>query len=188
MISSSRAWIETFSGGQLHILDPRQEEISIIDIAHGLSQLCRFTGQCRKFYSVAEHAYHVSYLVPEEDALWGLSHDDSEAYISDLNSPLKNFTEAGPAYRKIEAKIMRAICRKFGLDPVQPTSVHDADMAMLWAEKEQLMSPLKWGDKGKSASVRIQCWAPEVAEKMYLERFNELTKKEKYSGDTRSTV
>ena len=175
MIDVEKAWIETASGGQFHILEPRQDEILITDIGHALGMLCRFTGHCRRFYSVAEHSVHASRLVPEDDALWALMHDSSEAYISDVNSPMKHFTDVGVTYKRVEAKVMKAICKKFGLPVEQPQSVHEVDMAMLYAEKDQIMSALPWSDKGKSADVKIRCWSPDVAKSTFLTRFYELT-------------
>src|SRR5690348_5556551 len=135
-VDVEKAWIETYSGNRFHILDPRQDEINIVDIAHALSMMCRFTGHVRKFYSVAEHSVHVSRLVPAEDAFWGLVHDASESYIQDLNRPLKHFTPVGKTYEKIENVVMKAICKRFDLPVEQPESVHIADNAMLYAEKD----------------------------------------------------
>lgn len=178
-VDVSKAWIQTASGGKFHILDPQQSEIHITDIAHALSMMCRFTGHVRRFYSVAEHSVHASRIVPANDALWALLHDASEAYIADLNRPLKHFTAVGPTYMTVEAKIMLAICQKFRLSATQPESVHVADTAMLYAEKDQLMPPVewetKWGSDQKSAKVETRCWAPDVAKAMFLSRYYELT-------------
>lgn len=178
-VDVSKAWIQTAGGGVFHILDPRQNEIFITDIAHALSMMCRFTGHVRKFYSVAEHCVHASRIVPPEDALWALLHDASEAYIADLNRPLKHFTAVGETYMTVETTIMKAICTKFRLPFEQPKSVHDADTAMLYAEKDQLMPPVdwevKWGTNQKSADVQTRCWAPDVAKAMFLSRYYELT-------------
>ena len=46
-------WMQTFTGRQFWPLDPRAEEVDIIDIAHALSQLCRFGGHTRVFYCVS---------------------------------------------------------------------------------------------------------------------------------------
>lgn len=178
-VDVSRAWIQTYSGGKFHILDPRQDEINIVDIGHALSMMCRFTGHVRRFYSVAEHCWHASHIVPAEDALWALMHDASEAYIADINRPLKHFTPVGPSYMKVEDKVMKAICKKFGMDPEQPASVHKADGMMLYAEKEQLMPPMSWETKWTAdeepAQVKIRCWKSEIAEAAFLSRFYELT-------------
>ena len=167
------AWIETFSGLKFHLLDPQPEEISIVDIAHSLSQQCRFTGHTHKFYSVSEHSVFVSRLCNREDALWGLLHDAPETYISDLSRPLKHGTPLGEIYRKIETKIMLAICHKFGLPIETPSSVHRADVSMRFAEEEQLL----YEDRGKNPSygVVILGLSPTEAERLFLERFAELT-------------
>jgi hypothetical protein len=172
------AWIETFSGRKFEILNPKPESIVIEDVAHALSQICRFGGHTRYAYSVAQHSYLGSFLVPEEDALWFLLHDASEAYISDLVSPLKHLTKVGEVYLPIEKRIMQAVCQKFNLPLAQPPSVHAADVAMLHAEKEQLMGSVpwdrKWGKLIKPADVKIKEMAPRKIEKLFLKRFRDL--------------
>lgn len=177
-VDVSKAWIETASGGVFHILDPQPEEIKIEDIAHALSMLCRFTGHCRKFYSVSEHSVLAS-LIDIENPLWSLMHDASEAYIADINRPLKHFTQAGPAYKQVEKIVMTAICKKFNLLAEEPASVKKADDVMLYAEKEQLMWPMAWdsklGDASMAADIKITGWSPEVAKAEFLHRYYKLT-------------
>lgn len=176
-VDVKRAWIQTYSGGVFHILDPQQDEILITDIGHSLAMQCRFTGHVRRFYSIAEHCVLGSRLVPQKDALWFLLHDASEAYIADINRPLKHYTGVGSEYMPVEALIMKAICKKFRLPEEEPVSIKEADNAMLFTEKDQLLPPMdwdfKWGDI-KSADVKVKCWAPEVAEVEFLHRFYEL--------------
>ena len=185
-VDASKAWIQTYSGGVFHILDPRQEEINIKDIGHSLAMQCRFTGHVRHFYSIAEHSVLGSFLVPKEHALRFLMHDASEAYIADINRPLKHFTGVGKAYLPVEANIQDAIHEKFHLQRFdhdctapEPKCIKEADNAMLYAEKEQLLPPMDWGNKWGPdevpALVKIRCWAPEVAEVEFLHRFYELT-------------
>lgn len=176
-VDVERAWIQTFSGGKFHILDPQPSEILITDIGHALGMLCRFTGHVRRFYSVAEHSVLGSYLVPKEDALWFLMHDSSESFITDINRPLKHYTAIGSVYDPIERTVMNAIIKKFGLAPVEPVSVKQVDNAMLFAEKEQLLVPLEWDSKWgnvKAAKIQVRCWPPEVAETEFLHRYYEL--------------
>lgn len=174
----SKCWIETFTGLKFDVLNPKPDQIVIEDIAHALSQICRFAGHTKHFYSVAQHAYLGSFLVPAEDALWFLNHDNSEAYIGDMSSPLKHLTKAGDAYRPVEKRIMRAICKKFGLPETQPDSVHIADVAMLYAEKKQIMGPIPWdrdwGKLIKPADVVIKEMSPRKAEQLFLKRFYKL--------------
>jgi uncharacterized protein len=177
-VDTKRAWIQTYTGGVFHILDPQQDEISILDIGHSLAMQCRFTGHVRRFYSVAEHCVHGSRLVPQKDALWFLLHDASESFLTDINRPLKHFTAIGSEYLPIEAKVMEAICQKFRLSIEEPPSVKKVDNAMLFAEKEQLLVPMEWDQKWgdvKPADVKVKCWAPEVAEVEFLHRYYELT-------------
>ena len=77
-------WMQTYTGERFWPLDPRIEDIHIRDISMALGKLCRYGGHTIFFYSVAEHSVLVSEYVPEEYALWGLLHDASEAYLSDI--------------------------------------------------------------------------------------------------------
>ena len=64
-------WILTYSGKKFWPMAPRAEDLDIVDIAHALSNNCRYTGHVRKFYSVAQHSVLASQLVPEEHAMKG---------------------------------------------------------------------------------------------------------------------
>lgn len=189
----TQAWIETAMGIAFDILEPTVDMVSIEDIAHSLSQTNRFTGHCRFPYPVSQHSRLVSYLVPHEVALWGLLHDASEAYIGDMNRPLKHFSLAGNEYRKVEDRVMEVICKKFGLSPIEPEEVKIADTQMLFAEKNQVMGGLKWDmkkehdmsrmnqDKSweeakKAANVKIVETSFYDNKKLFLNRFFELYK------------
>ena len=75
------------SGRLFDFLDPHGSDFSIEDIAHGLAHVCRYAGQCRAFFSVAEHSIIVSDLVTEF-AYEALLHDAAEAFIGDITRPL----------------------------------------------------------------------------------------------------
>ncbi len=167
-------YIETYTGRMVYPARVRPEDIAIEDIAHSLSQMCRYTGHSRQFYSVAEHSVRVSRLVPFADAAWGLLHDATEAYLVDIPSPLKRLPEFA-AYRAIEARAMRAVCEQFNLPPVQPASVTDADGIMLATEARDLM-PMKceWALVYHPLDTRIEPWDCANAEFEFLKRFAEL--------------
>src|SRR4051812_6540197 len=82
-------WMQTISGKAFFPLDPRPADVDIQDIAHALAFQCRFGGHVKEFYSVAEHSVRVSLICAHEDAKWGLLHDATEAYLSDIVRPVK---------------------------------------------------------------------------------------------------
>ncbi len=175
-------FIETFTGATVNPLKPVWADIRIEDIAHGLSNECRFNGQCRFFYSVAEHSVRVSELLEseecsEQESLWGLLHDASEAFLKDLPRPLKCDPELGPLYDKCERRLMRAICLKFSLPMVQPLVVTSADQCLLATEVRDLMHgdrPYWKKIKAEPLTNRISPWSPAVAEYEFLRRFKQL--------------
>jgi len=176
----SKAYIATYTGKKFFLLAPRKIDIDIRDIAHSLSLQCRWTGHVKFHYSVAQHAFYCSLLGPENEALERLMHDDSEAYIADMSRPLKHFTEAGGAYRKVEEPLQQMIYEKFLCKTPEPPSVKIADNLMLYAEKAQIMGYTfseadAWSATGEEqAPIQIERWTPEQAEQKFLERFEEL--------------
>jgi 5'-deoxynucleotidase YfbR-like HD superfamily hydrolase len=178
-IDASKAFIATYTGKKFFLLEPRIEDIDIIDIAHALAMQCRWTGHCKFHYSIAQHAYYCSFLGPDNEAFHRLNHDDSEAYISDMNRPLKHYTAAGEAYMKVEEPLQHLIYDAFGLPRVEPPSVKAADNAMLYAEKAQIMGYKFqecqiWTPGELAAPITVEQWSPEHAEEMFLSRFNEI--------------
>lgn len=167
-------WMATATGGRFYPLDPRANEVSIADIAHSLSMICRYGGHVSRFLSVAEHCVHVSRAVPHEDALWGLLHDASEAYVGDMIRPLKL---SMPQYREAEDRVIAAVCERFGLDSQMPESVREADSRIITNERAVAFDktdPL-WRDaQGGALSLEVQCWGPKTARARFLERFYEL--------------
>src|ERR1035437_8189217 len=133
--------ITTFSGIRFWPMLPNPADIRIEDIAHALSNQCRFGGHAREFYSVAEHSVRVSQHCPPEDALWGLLHDASEAYLCDVPAPLKELP-AFEAYRAAERSLQGTIATRFGLAPEQPESVGDADRTILRVEIRDLLTSI----------------------------------------------
>lgn len=83
--------ILTQSGRMFWPLDPRAEDVCLDDIVDGLANICRFGGQTKPRYSVAQHSVLVSYLAPKRHALWGLMHNAAEALsgFGDIAKPVK---------------------------------------------------------------------------------------------------
>lgn len=174
--SRSGDWLQTFTGRPFWPMDPRPDDIHIEDIAHALSNLCRFGGHCRTFYSVAQHSVLVSKALPPEYKRWGLLHDASEAYICDVPRPLKYHLLN---YLSIETKVMMAVAIRFGLPALIPAAVKEVDDAMLVTEVEQLMetSQRPWEKKWTSPlGIIIDPWSAEFSKQMFLEQFETLFK------------
>lgn len=191
-----RNWIQSRSGLKVDLLDPNPDAINIEDIAHALSQLCRYTGHTQRPYSVAEHSVRVSYRAEDlardgEDgspgclqriARWGLLHDATEAYLGDVSRPLKYLPDMA-GYKRIEKIWMKVIAAKFGLVGEQPPEVDQADDEMLGTEAHALMQPVhpEWGmtcPTGKLPDPLPEVgwigWHHSIAKDRFLMRFKDL--------------
>lgn len=171
---SSTQWIQTYTGRQFWPLKPSVGDVAIEDIAHALSLKCRFSGHCRKFYSVAEHSLFVSYHVPAKDALWGLLHDAAEAYLPDVARPIKADLTG---FQEIEDRLLQVIAEWAGLTWPMPVSVADADVRLLATERLQLMgpSPAPWSiEHVPPVLIPALGASPGIAEDFFLDRWARL--------------
>jgi 5'-deoxynucleotidase YfbR-like HD superfamily hydrolase len=169
-------WIQTYSGRRFTPTNPYVDAIVIQDIAHALSMKCRFNGHPKKFYSVAQHCVLVSYICDSGDALWGLMHDASEAYLVDFPAPLKHSGKFDD-YIAVEDNMQRAICKRFGLPEVEPVSVKKADKMLLATEARDLMGPLHpdWRQPAEPLPFKIDALPQQEAKNLFMKRFFELT-------------
>lgn len=173
-VKSGDDWIQTASGDAFYPLRPTLESICLADIAHGLSNLCRYGGQCRRFYSVAEHSVLLSYAVPPSLARWALLHDASEAYLVDIPKPLKPFL---PQYREAERRLAELIAARFGLEWPEPIALHTYDTRILHNEQAALHPnpPQPWNVPGSPLEgITITGWLPLQARARFLARATEL--------------
>ncbi len=170
--------IRTASGRLVQPAAVAPGEIDITDLAHALSQQCRFGGHTDRFYSVAQHSVAVSRLaagVEPTAGLWGLLHDASEAYLVDLPQPLK-VLPAFAGYRAIEADVQARIYARFGLTGAVPDVVHWADEQQLAIEFRDLM-PARAGDAWAAeaaGAAPLKPMRPRTAKAAFLQRFLEL--------------
>lgn len=137
-------WIQTYSGRKFWPMSPRVEDVDLVDIAHALSQKCRFTGHCSEFWSVANHSITVSDECSQQNKLVALMHDAAEAYMPDVASPIKSLL---PDLVEMESRIWKCISERFGLPFEIPTEVKNIDLLVLDSERRRFMSPSKhdWG-------------------------------------------
>jgi 5'-deoxynucleotidase YfbR-like HD superfamily hydrolase len=168
-------YVRTLSGLKFHLADPRVDEIDIRDIAEGLSKECRYNGQCKGFYSVAEHSLLVSSVLPDRLKLAGLLHDATEAYYKDITRPLKSLL---PEYQRLEHNGWLVIAARFGLDRIMDPLIKQADDAVAEAEMLQL-KPRHSGDRchkpTRPADVEILRMDHEVARFEFMDEFMRLT-------------
>ena len=175
----TRPWIQTYSGHVFSLEPFDAEAIHIEDIAHALSMLCRFNGQCRRFYSVAEHSVHVSLEIAPHLAQLGLMHDAAEAYLGDVPTPLKKKL---PAFSDAENHLMQLIAQRFCFTLPEEGEEDEkelkrADLQLLSDEKQVLMGPEPKPWPGLPVPRRVERiigWSPDEAKKRFLERFQDL--------------
>lgn len=150
--------------------------VDVLHIARTLSRLNRFCGNTRWPYSVAQHAVLTSYLVAPKYAYEALHHDDTEAFMGDVISPIKN---AG--VRKIEEQVRACISATFGTPAVESTAVKAGDRHALLIEQEILQgrATMPTFPVGKIQSIQhalsyVRQLHPLRAEEAYLARHKEL--------------
>jgi hypothetical protein len=162
------------SGAWFDFGAPASSDFTIEDVAHGLANVCRYAGQCRRFYSVAEHSILVSEIAVGLE-LEALLHDAAEAFMGDIPRPLKQLL---PEYRRIENNVQEAILTRFGLSTPIPLRVKDADLRVLAAEQSQIMPPGAdhWAREQNvvPALAVVRCLDPDTAERAFLNRYERL--------------
>lgn len=123
------------SGIYFDFAAPTAAMLDIGDIAWGLSNLCRFAGQCTEFYSVAQHSVLVSEIVPPDMAFDALMHDAAEAYTGDMVAPLKQLL---PGFKEIEKRVEAVIAERFRLRDIGAAEIKHADLRLLRTEQRDL--------------------------------------------------
>jgi hypothetical protein len=137
-------WIMCHSGVKFYLEDPKSSDVVVSDIAHALSNYCRFTGHTREFYSVGTHSILCADLARKDGMsakiqLYCLLHDDSEAYLGDISRPLK---EMLPNYCELEEGVQTVVHEAFGLPEMteeEHKTVKHYDNLMLANEIGQFM-------------------------------------------------
>jgi hypothetical protein len=141
------------NGKYFNFLKPEEAEYDIEEIAHALSHICRFTGHCKYFYSVAQHSVLVSHLVPQQYAMMGLLHDAQEAFVSDMATPLKQMM---PDYKALEKRIEKDIAQRFNLPFPFPPEIKQADIKALATEVRDLLPGYAERDHGWECIAHVE--------------------------------
>jgi hypothetical protein len=169
-------FIETYTGRAFYPLDPKPEALSIIDIAHALSNQGRYSGHTAFFYPVAQHSSLLAQWVVNRggsalDALQILMHDAPEAYLVDVPRPVKQHM---PEYRVWDHGINGVIRQWMGWGDLPIPSFQDElDSRIIVDERDQLMSRSgnDWGHKLEPLGIKIEPWTPEEAERTFLTQY-----------------
>ena len=188
-----RAWQRMLSGRRLDLLDPSPLDVEIDDIARGLARVARWNGQTQGVhaFSVAQHTLIVDAVagmtapwLDAEGRLAVMLHDAPEYVIGDLISPFKVLL--GGEYRAIEARLLAAIHRRFGVPTPLPArvtaAIKAADRIAAYYEATRLAG---FGEaearrffgspRGVDADrLDLKPWPAAVAEKRFLARFRRL--------------
>lgn len=174
--------VNTVNGNliDLHNLNPY--EIDLDDIATGLANQCRYNGQVKKFYSVAEHcvllcrwAKKASFNESFQEAI--LMHDAAEAYVGDIIRGLKQDL---PEFSALEDRIIKKIFTRFGIVfPYDHPTIKDLDVRICKDEMRvlQRVNDPKWKSwifADDNLRVDIKCWDPKKAKAEFLKECRRL--------------
>lgn len=174
------------TGRRFYPLDPRPKDVTIDDIAHALSNVCRWGGRVREFLSVAQHSVHVAQIVERtrpQHALRALLHDAAEAYLGDIATPIKRHLDvhrhgSHEPFFDTEWRVLDAIGEAFGLGRfVEMKVIHDADALALATEARDLMGGLTWPGMVETNEPVIEPLSPRAARAQFLSMFRRLTAK-----------
>lgn len=197
---TAEAWVATADGRALRLFDAQLRGTDMRDVARALSHLCRYTGDVRQFYSVAQHSLHVAeFLVPHgpKVALAGLLHDCAEAYMGDISYPVQVGLFGADAgvkerYKRMQRSLEGAILRvtptgghrspsALGLTPddLHAPVVAEADLRILLDERAVLKAPCErpWGvdEMGLTPlGMEIKPMLPEDAAAAWMNMYTRL--------------
>lgn len=156
--------IRTNSGIYINVFEPTIDMINIEDIAHALSNQCRFTGHLREFFSIAQHSIECCVMAEEAHKLQALMHDASEAYLCDIATPIKRRLTN---YEEIEHNLMLLIAERFEFDYPLTEDIKEIDKIQLHYEWNNFML-------NENPNKFKYALNPRQAKERFLEYFYEL--------------
>lgn len=186
--SDGSPYIELITGSRFYFSRP---EWDIGAIAHSLSLQCRFTGQCRKFYSVAEHSVLVSRIMEElgGDPMEGLLHDGVESVLADVARPAKLMLKD---YKALDVALDASMRKSFSLPEAMTDACKLADQLALLLETRALM-PSKGEIEdnfvsgygftpelkviGNKLTYQVQCWTSDNAKEKFMQRMTDIRRR-----------
>lgn len=108
-------YITTYGGTHFVPTRPSRDGIHITDVAHALSLICRGNGHVKTFFSVGQHCIYCALEARARGysprvILACLLHDASEAYMSDVPRPFKQYLAQ---YKEFEERLLEVIYDKY---------------------------------------------------------------------------
>lgn len=170
-------YITTYGGTHFVPVEPAEEDVHITDIAHALSMLCRGNGHVKRFFSVGQHCIHCALEaqargLEKRVCLACLLHDASEAYMSDVTSPLKKYLKEYIGY---ETRLLDTIYQKYlgsSLTEEEQKCVEKIDKDMLYFDLLILLNEPSKREKPQMSSRFSYDFVPfEEVERRYLALF-----------------
>ncbi|WP_157866791.1 metal-dependent phosphohydrolase [Aromatoleum aromaticum] len=132
-----------------------------------LASTCCFAKQTTFFYSIAQHDYLVSMIVPPDDAL--------AALLADARTALEQLL---PQCFETDGDAATYILARLGLPSGLPSAVEQADLVLRATERHDLgrahdaaVAPL---EGVRPLPLKIQPLPPLVAKHLFLDRYYEL--------------
>lgn len=164
----------TFSGRDVDFssLETQGHKFVIQDIAHGLSNICRFSGQASRFYSVGHHCLVLSSLFGDPKLrLAALLHDASEAYMGDVPTPVKVQI---PEYSRMEYVILSQVAKRNLLPWPFPDIIWKKDSELGCVEAQNLFYIIPAWAKGAYfdlPAIFYEALTSDQVAKMYLDTY-----------------
>lgn len=174
----------TASGNIINPLNP--EPVTIEEIAHTLSFICRYGGHCPKHYSVAKHSILVSLLGDQTGDLPRLKllHDAHETYFGDWPKPIKNSV---PALVEVEDRVEACVRPALHMPLRLPPEVKKCDLLSLAIEMRWLWANRMPDDPAHAAAfMAVRDLSMEEARDAFLRRYEEVRHTAPSSDDTRA--
>lgn len=168
-MNSKDRWITTATGKRFYFMEPFESIVDIGDVAHALSNICRFGGHCHQFYSVAQHSILCFRIASDEFKYEALMHDSSETYLGDIPSPLKWCLKEGTVWPQIQCSVEQCVATTFGFPYPMSGQVHHIDYVAVAAEALVLLPTdlADWNVQGYAEEAKM--WVPEVKELLDLD-------------------
>jgi len=182
-------YILTYTGVKFYPADPRIEDFNLEDIAHALSHVNRYNGHTTAPYSVAQHAVNVATVLEQlgysaRTRFIGLNHDNPEAYMADIPSPVKQLL---PDYAKLEKKLQDMLYEWCGLGKVSKEEyevVKFIDGLLYFAEARSLLPKYStFTTEVHLKDMVIVPWPPEKAKLEFINLWNKLKREMESEGN-----